>query len=125
MPASARPLPHGLPQRFTVTVHGTVFEGREANLHRVREGQVLLLRPDPAGGAETGGAERVWVHTVTGEVLGYLPPEAAVPLAPWLREGGQASGRVLRVRGRETPSLRRLVVEVYCGSGQAGAEPNR
>lgn len=70
----------------------------------------LLLIPDPPNEPEPG----VWVHLPTGDLLGHLPPEIAAWLAPWIHSGTRARARVLRVHGPETPSWRRLLIEVTC-----------
>jgi hypothetical protein len=91
-------------------VHGTVFENREKALERVRAGDRLTLIPDPP----VQERPEVWVHLATGEPVGHLPPEIGAWLAPWLLRGGRARARALRVSGRETPSWRRLLLEVSC-----------
>jgi hypothetical protein len=95
---------------FRATVHGLAFLGRAELLARVREGDPLLVLPDPPVQPEP----QVWIHLPTGEVLGHLPDEIARWLAPWLLGGGRARARAVRVGGPEVPSWRRLVVEVAC-----------
>lgn len=106
----APPFPEDRPRSFRATVHGTVFAGRERTLERVRQGDVLTLIPDPP----MQDRPDVWVHLATGEPVGHLPPEIGAWLAPWLLGGGTARARALRISGRETPSWRRLLVEVRC-----------
>lgn len=111
MPRTPRPpLPHGCPPRFRATVHGTVFGERERHLERIHEGDDLTLIPDPP----VQESPEVWVHLSTGEPVGHLPPEINAWLAPWLLRGGAARARAIRVSGRETPSWRRLLLEVSC-----------
>jgi len=107
---SPPPLPEDRPARFRATVHGTVFADRPASLERLEKGDGLTLIPDPP----MEEAPRVWVHLATGEPVGYLPTEIGDWLAPWLLRGGGARARVLRVSGPDTPSWRRLLVEVAC-----------
>ncbi len=109
----ALPLPPGCPARFLVTAHGTVFAGREVHLQALREGDRLLL----AAGSPGSCHPEVWIHREDGELLGHVPPAVAEWLAPWLAGGGKAVGRVVRIRGEEAPSYRRLVMEVICGEG--------
>jgi len=97
--------------RFRATVHGLAFAGRSRHLRGISSGDRLLLIPDPPGGQ----IDQVWVHREEGDPIGHLPPEVNDWLAPWMREGGRAAVRVLRVGDRETPSWKRLVVEVRCG----------
>lgn len=104
------PFPAHRPRTFRATVHGTIFAGRERHLEELHEGDALALVPDPPGGDEPG----VWVHLPSGDPLGHLPPEIAAWLWPWLEGGGGAVARVLAVHGAETPSWRRLLVEVDC-----------
>ncbi len=103
-------LPADQPCTFRATVHGTVFGTRSVHLDELREGDSLLLIPDPPGQEEP----EVWVHTSTGDPLGHLPPEISSWLAPWLLGGGAASATALRVKGSEAPSWKRLVIEVRC-----------
>jgi len=111
-PQRSRPVwPDGAPPHFRATVHGTVFSKREVALERVGAGDALVLIPDPPLLEEP----QVWVHLTSGEPLGYLPREIGEWLAPWLQAGGAARVRVLQVSGPDTPSWRRLLVEVECG----------
>jgi hypothetical protein len=96
-------------------VHGTIFAGRDRQLSTLHTDDELLLIPDPPTDPEPG----VWVHLPSGDPLGHLPPEIALWLAPWMQRGGRARARVLRVRGAEAPSWRRLLIEVTCLSGSA------
>jgi len=113
------PLPERCPESFTVTVHGTCFGGREQLLDDLEEGDRLALVPDPP----VQEPPEVWVHLQSGRPVGHLPPEVSAWLAPWLQRGGAAKARAIRVHGPESPSWRRLVIEVVCRSG--GFEPLR
>lgn len=104
------PLPPRSAPRFRTTVHGTVFCERSAQLERVHAGDELLLLPGPPIDDEPG----VWVHRQGGELLGHLPPEIEAWLTPWLLRGGRATARAVRVSGDDTPSWRRLLIEVCC-----------
>ncbi|HEY8483306.1 MAG TPA: hypothetical protein VIL13_01755 [Longimicrobiales bacterium] len=104
------PPPPNPPARFRTTVHGTVFGDRARHLERVHEGDELLLIPGPPVDDEPG----VWVHLPDGELLGHLPPEIEVWLAPWVLRGGRATARAIRVSGADVPSWRRLLIEVTC-----------
>jgi hypothetical protein len=104
------PFPEDRPARFRATVHGTVFAERALALERLETGDGVVLIPDPPVEEEP----RVWVHLTTGEPVGYLPTEIGDWLAPWLLKGGGARARVLRISGADTPSWRRLLVEVAC-----------
>jgi hypothetical protein len=91
-------------------VHGTVFGERAGNVERVREGDELVLIPGPPLDEEPG----IWVHLPGGDLIGHLPPEIEVWLAPWMLRGGRATARAIRVRGDDCPSWRRLLIEVEC-----------
>lgn len=102
--------PRGCPRQFRATVHGTVFAGRDRHLESVRVGDTLHLVPDPP----CQEAPEVWVHLPGGDLVGHLPPEIGVWLAPWMLRGGRARARALSVQGRDVPSWRRLLLEVDC-----------
>ena len=104
------PLPAGSPSAFRVTVHGTVFGDRAANVDQVRPGDELVLIPGPPIEDDPG----VWVHRPGVDVIGHLPPEIESWLSPWMLRGGRARARALRVRGHDCPSWRRLLIEVEC-----------
>jgi len=111
MPTSVPPpLPPQSAPRFLTTVHGTVFGDRARLLQRVHEGDELLLLPGPPIDDEPG----VWVHLPGGDLIGHLPPEIEAWLSPWMLSGGRATARAVRVSGRDTPSWRRLLIEVSC-----------
>lgn len=95
---------------FRATVQGVAFGGRAALLAAVREGDRLLLVPDPP----IQPAPQVWVHLETGEPLGHLPDEISGWLAPWILRGGRTTARAVQVGSWNVPSWRRLVVEVEC-----------
>lgn len=103
-------LPPGQSREFRATVHGTIFGERSARVDTIRAEDQLLLIPDPPMEDEP----KVWVHLLTGDPVGYLPPEIGAWLAPWLYHGGRAAVRVAKIRGTEVPSWKRLVVEVRC-----------
>lgn len=103
-------LPPHAPPVFRATVHGLAFADRTRHLSHVDAGQSLVLIPDPADAT----VDQVWVHLPEGDPLGHLPDEIARWLAPWMRRGGRARVRTLRVGDEETPSWKRLLVEVTC-----------
>lgn len=113
MTQTVPPFPQGQPPSFRSTVHGTIFGGRERHLGGVRAGDAVRLMADPPGQDEPG----VWVHLVSGEPIGHLPPEIARWLWPWLNRGGVAEARAVRVGGEDAPSWRRVVLEVSCQTG--------
>ena len=104
--------PVGQPRTFRATLHGTVFSGREEHIDRLEEGAVVRLIPDPP----ILNDPEIWVHTATGEPIGHLPPDVCWWLWPWMAAGGVATGVLLRVRGRDVPSWRRLLLEVSCAT---------
>lgn len=95
---------------FRATVHGLAFANRSQHLGELDPGDRLLLIPDPP----VGSAAQVWVHLPGGDPLGHLPDEIAGWLAPWMRRGGRARARTLRVGDRSVPSWKRLLLEVTC-----------
>lgn len=105
------PFPEGRPRRFRSTVHGTVFAGRDRLVDGLHAGDPVALVPDPPGQEDP----EVWVHLPSGDPVGHLPPEISCWLWPWLRRGGAVTARALRVHDADTPSWRRLLVEVSCG----------
>lgn len=104
------PLPPAGAPVFRATVHGLPFGDRARHLDRVEPREELVLIPDPP----VGGSDDVWVHLLAGDPLGHLPHEIGSWLAPWMRRGGAARARVLKVGGPSVPSWKRLLVEVTC-----------
>lgn len=98
------------PASFRTTVHGTVFGRRASHLEELEAGDRLLLIPDPPGEEEPA----VWVHLPEGDPVGHLPPEINAWLAPWMLRGGAASAIAVRVSGADTPSWKRLLIQVMC-----------
>ncbi|MEX2581754.1 MAG: hypothetical protein WD766_00640 [Gemmatimonadota bacterium] len=98
------------PEKFRTTVHGTVFGHRSTHLADLVAGDRLLLIPDPPGEDDPA----VWVHLPEGDPVGHLPPEINAWLAPWMMRGGAASATTVRVSGTDTPSWKRLLIEVAC-----------
>ena len=74
-------------------------------------GDRVVLISDPPGQPQP----EVWVHLESGDPLGHLPPEISSWLGPWLRGGGKAEAKAVKVHGSEVPSWRRLLLEVSCG----------
>lgn len=109
--SAASPFPSAGAPVFRATVHGLPFGDRSRHLRRVSPRQELLLIPDPPGDVED-----VWVHIEGGDPLGHLPREIASWLAPWMRRGGLARARVLKVGDETVPSWKRLLVEVTCAT---------
>lgn len=109
--SAALPLPSGGAPVFRATVHGLAFGDRSRLLSRVQPREELVLIPDPPGDVED-----VWVHVAGGDPLGHLPREIGSWLAPWMRGGGLARARVLKVGDETVPSWKRLLVEVTCAT---------
>lgn len=110
------PVAANRPARFRATVHGTIFGGRERHLASISSDDRLLLIPDPPCDPRPG----VWVHLPSGDPVGYLPLEIAHWLVPWIYGGGLTDARVVRVRGPDSPSWNRLLIEVTCRSALLG-----
>jgi hypothetical protein len=102
------PLPPRRPAVFRATVHGLVFADRASHLQRLHVGDEVHLIPGPPVDDEPG----IWVHMPEGDVIGHLPPEIEFWLAPWMLRGGRATARAVRVSGADTPSWRRVLLEV-------------
>ena len=113
MATTAPPFPSDCPRLFRSTVHGVAFGHRAETLDEVVAGDRLDLHP----ALEEEDQESVWVHRSSGDLLGHLPEEIGDWLAPWLRAGGVATAKALKVHDGTTPSWRRLVVEVECRAG--------
>ena len=95
---------------FRTAVHGTVFAHRTEVVHRLKEGDPLILVPDPPG----TDVPAVWVHAQGGDVIGHLPLQIAAWLAPWMLDGGRCQAVVEKVGTDDVESWRRLVIEVRC-----------
>lgn len=102
------PIPPEQPPSFRATVHGTVFAERSTHLGRLSAGDEVLLIPGPPIDDDPG----IWVHMPEGDVIGHLPPEIEYWLAPWMLRGGSVRARAVRVSGADTPSWRRVLLEV-------------
>jgi hypothetical protein len=75
-------------REFLTPVYGTVFGRRTAVVQRLKEGDKLILVPDPPGIDQPN----VWVHA----------------------RGGDVVGQVSRVAGDDVASWKRLVITVRC-----------
>jgi hypothetical protein len=102
---------------FRSTVHGLAFAGRTRHLSGLERGAEILLLASPPGAAP----DEVWVHVEAGDPLGHLPPEISAWLGPWIRAGGRATARVLKVGDETVPTWKRLLIEVRCSNRPADA----
>ena len=93
---------------FQTPVYGTVFGRRTEVVHRLREGDHLILVPDPPGIDEPS----VWVHAPGGDVVGHLSPDVNSWLVPLMLDGSRYGAVVTRVRGDDVASWKRLVITV-------------
>jgi hypothetical protein len=93
---------------FSTHVLGTVFGERAAVVGRLHVGDRLIIVPDPPGAQ----IPAVWVHASGGDVVGHLPNQVAVWLAPWLLQGGRCAAIIESIGGEGTESWRRLVVRL-------------
>lgn len=97
-------------REFCTPVYGTVFGGRTAVVHRLREGDQLILVPDPPGIEPPN----VWVHARGGDVVGHLSPDVNSWLVPSMLAGERYGAQVSRVGGDDVASWKRLVITVRC-----------
>jgi hypothetical protein len=97
---------------FDTAVLGTVFAARTAVVRRLVAGDRLILVPDPPGAQ----IPAVWVHAEGGDVVGHLPFQIAVWLAPWMLAGGCCRATVRKVGSDAVESWRRLLIVVTCRS---------
>ena len=94
-------------RRFETPVYGTVFAGRAAVVRRLKEGDRLILVPDPPGVEEPS----VWVHAPGGDVVGHLSPDVNAWMAPRMLDGARYAAQVCSVEP-ETVSWKRLRIAV-------------
>ncbi len=93
---------------FQTPVYGTVFARRSEVVHRLNEGDRLILVPDPPGAYPP----TVWVHAQGGDVVGHLSPDVNSWLAPSMLSGFCYAAEVAAVRGDEVASYKRLLITV-------------
>jgi len=93
---------------FETPVYGTVFGERAAVVRRLKEGDQLILVPDPLGVEEPS----VWVHAPGGDVVGHLSPDVNAWMAPRMLGGARYGARVRSVGEPDTASWKRLVIVV-------------
>jgi hypothetical protein len=97
-------------REFLTAVYGTVFGQRTAVVHRLKEGDKLILVPDPPGIDQPN----VWVHARGGDVVGHLSPDVNSWLVPSMFAGERYTAEVSRVAGDDVASWKRLVITVRC-----------
>ncbi len=97
-------------REFQVAVYGTVFAKRMEAVHRLHEGDRLILVPDPPGTDNPV----VWVHAPGGDVVGHLSPDVSSWMVPWMLADGRCGATVAQLRGDEVASWQRLVITVRC-----------
>ncbi len=95
-------------EEFTTPVYGTVFGKRSEVVRRLRQGDRLILVPDPPGIYPLW----VWVHAPGGDLVGHLSPDISSWLAPAMLDDGCYAAQVSAVRGSETASWKRLTIRV-------------
>ena len=93
---------------FETPVYGTVFAQRAAVVRRLKEGDQLILVPDPPGVDEPS----VWVHAPGGDVVGHLSPDVNRWMAPRMLGGAVYGASVRSVGEPDTASWKRLVITV-------------
>ena len=97
-------------REFRTPVYGTVFGKRPTVVHRLREGDRLILVPDPPGTEQPN----VWVHARGGDVVGHLSPDVNSWLVPSMLAGERYGAEVVRVGPDDEASWKRLVINVRC-----------
>src|SRR4051812_28983091 len=104
--------------RFETAVYGTIFAGRAQAVERLRQGDSLILVPDPPGldedfaepSARVVIEPMVWVHAQGGDVLGHLSPDINRWLVPRMLAGTRYTATVASVGDPAQESWRRLIV---------------
>jgi len=94
--------------RFETPVYGTVFAARAEVVRRLKEGDRLILVPDPPGVDDPS----VWVHAPGGDVVGHLSPDVNAWMAPRMIRGARYAAEVSSLGAPDTESWKRLVIEV-------------
>jgi hypothetical protein len=94
--------------RFETPVYGTVFAARAEVVRRLKEGDRLILVPDPPGVDHPS----VWVHAPGGDVVGHLSPDVNAWMAPRMIRGARYAAEVSSLGAPDTESWKRLVIEV-------------
>jgi len=97
-------------REFLTPVYGTVFGQRSAVVERLKQGDQLILVPDPPGIDEPN----VWVHARGGDVVGHLSPDVNSWLVPSMLAGERYGAEVSRIAGHDVASWKRLVITVRC-----------
>ncbi len=95
-------------EEFVTPVYGTIFGKRASVVARLREGDRLILVPDPPGIEPPN----VWVHAAGGDVIGHLSPDIASWLVETMLDGDCYGAEVTRVAGDDVASWKRLVITV-------------
>lgn len=93
---------------FQTPVYGTVFGHRPDVVHRLHEGDRLILVPDPDGIDDPS----VWVHAPGGDVVGHLSPDVNAWLVPVMLAGGRYGAVVSRLGDETVVSWKRLIITV-------------
>jgi len=97
-------------REFLTPVYGTVFGHRAEVVHRLKQGDELILVPDPPGIDQPN----VWVHARGGDVIGHLSPDVNSWLVPTMFDGERYTAEVCRIAGADVASWKRLVIAVRC-----------
>src|SRR4051812_50028433 len=90
-------------REFHTAVYGTVFGQRTAVVHRLKEGDKLILVPDPPEIDQPN----VWVHARGGDVIGHLSPDVNSWLGPSMFGGERYTAGVSRIGGGDVASWKR------------------
>ena len=93
---------------FRTPVYGTVFGKRPSVVQRLRQGDRLILVPDPPGTEPPN----VWVHARGGDVVGHLSPDVNSWLVPLMLSGECYGAEVAQRFGNDVASWKRLVITV-------------
>ena len=97
-------------REFLTPVYGTVFGQRATVVQRLKQGDQLILVPDPPG----IDAPNVWVHARGGDVVGHLSPDVNSWLVPSMLAGERYGAIVSRIAGDDVASWKCLVITVRC-----------
>lgn len=95
-------------REFLTPVYGTIFGQRTQVVHRLKEGDPLILVPDPPEIDQPN----VWVHARGGDVVGHLSPDVNSWLVPSMFGGERYTAEVSRIGGDDVASWKRLVITV-------------